>query len=296
MPGNTHKPVLLKESIDYLNLEEGDTIIDATIGLGGHAEAILKKIGSSGKLIGLDIDSSSLDKIKTSLSNYPNVILNHENFSNLDKVLSKLNIKTIDGIIFDLGISSFQLNSPMRGFSFQEDGPLDMRINHNQSITAEKIINTFSEDVLISVFKNYGEEKFSNKIAHLIVNYRKTEKITSTLKLARIITKAIPRLSYNNRRKTLARIFQAIRIKVNHELDSLENGLKIAANYLKPGGRIVVISFHSLEDRIVKSFFKAQNKIKLNILTKKVIIADRSELKYNMRAKSAKLRAAEKLP
>lgn len=296
MPGNTHKPVLLKESIDYLNLEEGDTIIDATIGLGGHAEAILKKIGSSGKLIGLDIDSSSLDKIKTSLSNYPNVILNHENFSNLDKVLSKLNIKTIDGIIFDLGISSFQLNSPMRGFSFQEDGPLDMRINHNQSITAEKIINTFSEEVLISIFKNYGEEKFSNKIAHLIVNYRKTEKITSTLKLARIITKAIPRLSYNNRRKTLARIFQAIRIKVNHELDSLENGLKIAANYLKPGGRIVVISFHSLEDRIVKSFFKAQNKIKLNILTKKVIIADRSELKYNMRAKSAKLRAAEKLP
>lgn len=299
-----HKPVLLKESIYYLNPRMGDVIVDATIGLGGHAKEILEKIGPNGKLIGFDLDSSSLEKSKVKFEKYKNIILINENFSRLEYELKKRGINYIDGILFDFGISSYQLDNPERGFSFQKDGPLDMRINQNQLLTAEKIINTFGKYELENIFKVYGEERYSKKIALFIVETRKKEKIIATKQFAGIIGKAVSTASYNERRNILARIFQAIRIRTNHELENIESGLIAALKLLKPGGRIVVISFHSLEDKIVKNIFNkysdkpnnfSKNELKLEILTKKIITPDPEEIKYNMRSKNSKLRAGKRI-
>ena len=302
MPSEIHKPVLLRESINYLNLKEGDCIVDATIGLGGHSEVILEKIGPKGILIGFDADSSNIEILKSKFSQHRNLILMNENFSQIETALKKINIFKINGILFDFGLSSFQLNSPNRGFSFQNEGPLDMRINQSQSLHAEKIINNCTKNELEEIFKKYGEEKHSKRISWQITESRKKENITSTLHLSKIINKALYKVSYNERRNILARIFQAIRIRVNNELDNIEKGLRSSIKLLSPGGRIVTISFHSLEDKIVKNTFnlytgKYNNlyKKELILITKKVIVPDFEEIKYNSRAKSSKLRAAEKI-
>ena len=286
-----HIPVLLNETLQYLNLNEGSIVIDCTVGEGGHSEEILKRIGPSGFLFGIDQDSEALLKAKKRLSSIgSNFTLINDNFSRISEIRKQFGIPPADAIVADLGISSLQLHLPYRGFSFMKEGPLDMRMNPNAPLTASDVVNGYSEKDLADIIYTFGEERRSRQIAKAIVLYRKNKKIETTTELAGIIEKI-----YRYKRGAIhpaTKTFQALRIFINGELNSLKRFLDDAPDLLKAGGRIAVISYHSLEDRIVKESFKTDERLKR--INKKVIRATHEEILSNRRARSAKLRVAER--
>jgi len=293
-----HVPVLLKEAIDFLAVRRGGTYIDATVGLGGHSLEIAKRLGAPGHLIGFDKDPAALGIARARLgiagvspADWPSVKLNHASFAEIG---NELRPASIDGILADIGLSSLQLNDPARGFSFQADGPLDMRMNPQSERTAEQVVNQVDEVTLANLIYEFGEERRSRRIARAIVRSRP---IRSTAHLAEVVSAAARPMNQAERRIHPATLtFQALRIFVNRELDDLQALLNVAPQLLKPGGRLVIISFHSLEDRIVKDAMREgarQGHYKL--LIKKPVTANEEEVDRNPRARSAKLRAAEKV-
>jgi len=307
MLASNHIPVLLKETIEALAVQPGGRYIDCTLGGGGHAAAILDHSSPGGQLLGIDADPDAIKMSEARLQAYSgSTLLINENFVNLQAICIKYDFLPVHGILFDLGLSSFQLNRDGRGFSFQRKAPLDMRLSPTQEVTAADIVNTSSESELAHFIKTYGEESHSHKIARRIVQERPIE---STLQLARTIEQAIGRR--RGKIHPATRTFQAIRIAVNHELEHLEAALKQAINLLGFEGRLVVISYHSLEDRIVKQFMQQESKdcichpgtptcicghtACLKLINKKVITPSLAEVQLNPRSRSAKLRAAERL-
>jgi 16S rRNA (cytosine1402-N4)-methyltransferase len=272
-----HIPVLKKEVLEYLDPKPNENFIDATFGFGGHSTAIFEKIGPNGRLLGIEVDPEVFKKIMPS----DRLIVVNNTYANLKEIVEKCNFGPAQGILFDLGISSWDLDESKRGFAFSKDEPLDMRFNPDNTLTAEKIVNTWQEREIAQIIWEYGEERFSRVIAKRIIEKRKIKPIETTFDLIALIpTRTNP-----------AKTFQALRIAVNGELDNLKKGLEQAGELLKVGGRIAVISFHSLEDRIVKNFFKNGSFERLN---KKVITASKEELLLNSRSRSAKLRVASK--
>jgi len=291
-----HTPVMLEETIKYLNLKPAKIIVDATIGTAGHSQEILKHILPAGFLIGIDRDKESLNVAKERLKSFSDsCVLVHDNFINLDQILKNLNIQKVDGILFDLGISSFQLDNPERGFSFQEEGPLDMRLDRDSYICAYDLLNNLTEKEISILLWNFGQERWHHRIAQLLVKERQKHPITTTKELSEIVLKAIPYRYQRARIHPATRTFQALRIAVNHELQNLEIALNKAVELLNKGGRICVISFHSLEDRIVKVVFRKFASIGLlKILTPKPLTPKYTEIKENPSSRSSKLRVAER--
>lgn len=305
-----HKPVLLEETIEGLNIKEDGIYVDATLGGGGHTYEILKRV-TKGKVIGIDQDVYAINRAENKLSEFKNFIAYKSNFSNINEILDDLNIDKIDGILFDLGVSSFQLDIPERGFSYNHDAPLDMRMDKSQKISAWHIVNGYDEKELTRIISEYGEENWASRIAKFIVEARETEFIETTGQLVNIIKKAIPAGARQDGPHPAKRTFQAIRIEVNKELEIIEKTIRSAVDRLNIGGRICVISFHSLEDRIVKNTFADLNndcicpkefpkcicdhRRKLNLVNKKPIISIETELEENPRARSAKLRVGERV-
>jgi len=294
-----HIPVMLREVIDYLDLAPGKIIVDATIGTGGHSFEILKKITPGGRLIGLDRDENSLAVCRQRLSEFNGSYeLVHANFVDLDQVLEKLGIAGIDGIVFDLGISTYQLKDIERGFSFQEEGPLDMRMDKSSYITAYDLLNNLDEREISSILWNLGQERWHNRIARLLVQERRVEPISTTSQLADLVMRAIPyryRKSYY-RIHPATRTFQAVRIAVNRELEILESAVKKAVAILKKKAKICVISFHSLEDRAIKHTFRALKAEGLiDIITAKPMTPVESEVAANPSSRSSKFRVAERI-
>ncbi|MFA5088456.1 MAG: 16S rRNA (cytosine(1402)-N(4))-methyltransferase RsmH [Candidatus Omnitrophota bacterium] len=292
-----HIPVMLKEVVENLNLSPGACIVDCTLGLGGHAVAIAKQIGPQGLLIGIDRDEESIRLARESLQQESaRFDIVQDDYRNIDKILDKLGVKKVDGIVFDLGISSYQLSSPARGFSFNSEGPLDMRLDQNSYISAYDIVNSLSEKEISTILRNFGQERWHNRIAHYVVEQRNKKPIASTKDLSDTVLRAIPARFRRQRIHPATRTFQAIRIAVNRELESLEIALEKCINYLKIGGRISVISFHSLEDKIVKEKFRHFNKIgQLSLIVKKPLRPTEEEVRNNGRSRSARLRVAERI-
>ena len=287
--GGSHVPVLLKEAIDFLAIRRGGTYIDATVGLGGHSYEIAKLLGAQGRLIGFDKDPAALGIARQRLSgeDFPQIELMHGSFAEMGE---RCEAASADGILADLGVSSLQFNDAARGFSFQAEGPLDMRMNPHAGNSAEQVVNRLDERTLADVIYEFGEERRSRRIARAIVRSRP---IRSTAHLAEVISAAARSMKYE-RIHPATRTFQALRIFVNRELDDLRELMTIAPQMLKPGGRLVVISFHSLEDRIVKDAIREGAKQSVyRLLTKKPATASEEEIDRNPRARSAKLRAAE---
>jgi 16S rRNA (cytosine1402-N4)-methyltransferase len=303
-----HTPVMLKESLDFLITERAGCYFDGTLGFGGHSAEILKRLSKNGILVATDVDTEAFSFCQKKFSNDARTNLYNINFSLIDVIAKIESIKCFNGVFADLGVSSFQLDNVSAGFTFRSDTKLDMRMDKTKNITAAEIINTFGEEDLANIFYQYGEEKNSRKIARSIVGKRVQKKIETTNELALIINELVPP---NYQRKTLTRVFQALRIYVNDELENLKSFLQNSVNVLKQGGRIVIITYHSLEDRIVKDFFKLESvqslspkedplgivKIdaKLKLITKKPITPSKGEIETNYRSRSAKLRAAERL-
>lgn len=292
-----HKPVMLKEALDYLKVSPGKVIVDATVGTAGHALHIIRDIQPQGALIGIDQDEDSLSIARQRLSDFrDSVTLVHANFKDLDTVLKGLNIKKVDGILFDLGISSFQLENPERGFSFQQEGPLDMRLDRSTYISAYDLLNNLNEDEISAILFRFGEERWHNRIAHRLIEERQRHPISTTSELAGIVMKSMPARYRYHRIHPATRTFQAVRIAVNRELESLELAIGKTFDLLNKNGRLCVISFHSLEDRIVKlSFKKAAAEGKINIITPKPLASSQEEQKTNPSCRSAKLRVAERI-
>ncbi|WP_297446490.1 16S rRNA (cytosine(1402)-N(4))-methyltransferase RsmH [Desulfurobacterium sp.] len=287
-----HPPVLLNESIEFLKAKEGGVFVDATLGGGGHTGAILEA-NPQNRVIAIDRDEEAIDRAIKKLERFGDRFsVYHANFAQIGVVLDEEGIDFVDGILFDLGVSHFQLRGD-RGFSFWKDDPLDMRMDRSQKLTAADVVNTLSERELANIIYRYGEERFSRKIAREIVKRRKEKPIKTTLELAKIVESVIPKKLWAGRKKHPAtKTFQAIRIYVNKELESIEEAIPEAVDRLKPGGRIVVITFHSLEDRIVKELLKERKDLK--IIAKKPVLPTEEEIAANPAARSAKLRAAEK--
>jgi 16S rRNA (cytosine1402-N4)-methyltransferase len=305
-----HISVLLNESISSLNLKENSIVVDATLGYGGHSSNILDRI-NKGYLFAFDQDSEAIrystDRLKNIGTNFTII---KSNFVNMKKELEKLGVNHVDAVLFDLGVSSPQLDDKSRGFSFHEDAKLDMRMDKDQKLSAYEVVNNYSEKELTNIFYKYGEDKFSKNIARKIVEYRKAKKIESTLELVEIIKSAVP-IKYRINKHPARQIFQAIRIEVNHELDVIEPALEQALSLLNVGGRVAVITFHSLEDRIVKNYFKKMTKIdekvkgmpnipeeylpNYKLVINKAITPSEEEIKNNPRARSSKLRVIEKI-
>jgi len=307
MSAPTHIPVLLQETIEALAVQPGGRYIDCTLGSGGHAAAILDRSSPGGQLLGIDTDPEAIEIAKARLETYSSSsLLVNENFVDLEAICIKYDFLPVHGILFDLGLSSLQLNSHNRGFSFQHDAPLDMRLSPSQEVTAADIINTSSETELAHLIKIYGEEGYSHQIARRIVQERP---IKTTRQLVRTIEQAVG--GRRGRLHPATRTFQALRIAVNHELEHLETALKQAINLLGYAGKLVVISYHSLEDRIVKQLMQQESKdcicppgvpicvcghrACLRLINKRVITPSPTEVKFNPRSRSAKLRAAERL-
>jgi len=302
-----HQPVLVKEVVENLLTEQSKIILDATVGAGGHAEAILSKF--KGKLICIDRDQSSLQIAERRLARFKNrVKFGHRRFSQMGDFLSSLNIKEVSGFLFDLGLCSLHLDDPQRGFSFQSEGPLDMRMNQSQPKSATLVVNNYSVSELTMILSKFGQERFSRQIARAIENLRRRSPITTTSQLRSLVESVVnPRY----RIKSLARVFQAIRIEVNDELNELKEGLKTAIGFLAPGGRLGVISYHSLEYGLIKEQMRKESrgcicpphlpicgcgvKATLRIITKKPIVPSAEEREENPRSRSAKLLVAEKL-
>jgi len=307
MSAPTHIPVLVKETIEALAVQPGGRYIDCTLGAGGHAAAILGQSSPGGQLLGIDADPEAIKIARARLEAYSSsTLLINETFANLEAICIKYDFRPVHGILFDLGLSSLQLSDASRGFSFQYDAPLDMRFSPTQEVTAADIINTYSESELAHLIKTYGEEGYSHQIAHYIVNERP---IKTTLQLARIVERATG--SRRGKIHPATKTFQALRIAVNQELDHLKAALKQAINLLGFEGRLVVISYHSLEDRIVKQFMQQESRdcicppgtptcvcghtACLRLVNKRVIIPSSAEVQLNPRSRSAKLRAAERI-
>jgi 16S rRNA (cytosine1402-N4)-methyltransferase len=288
-----HKPVLLKEVLENLITSKSGIYFDATVGTGGHAEAIVSKLEPGGKLICIDRDESSLEIAKKRLDKYKDrVKFGHFCFSRIKDFVLALKIQEISGFLFDLGVSSLHLDDPRRGFSFQSDGPLDMRMDLSQSETASAVVNNYSLSDLTKILFEFGQERFSKKIAGAIVIEREKKQISTTLELRKLVeSKVNPRY----RIKSLARVFQAIRIEVNDELEELRKGLDQAIQLLAPQGRLCVLIYQSLEHQIVKERIKIKSKQTLRMITKKPIVPSAREIEDNPRARSAKLWVAEKL-
>jgi 16S rRNA (cytosine1402-N4)-methyltransferase len=256
-----HKSVLLKETIENLKLKKGAIVVDATLGGGGHSEAILSELGDEGKLVAIDLDLNAIERFKSKIKNQNaklegRISLMNSNFAELENILKEIGIDKVDAIMADLGWSSDQIENPEFGMSFQKEGPLDMRYDKNQELTAQKIINEYSQDDLEKILKEYGEEKLTRIIVKKIIEARNNKAIETTTELAEIIKNALPEKFRHGKIHPATKTFQALRIKVNHELDSLKKFLPQAIDSLKPGGRLAVITFHSLEDRIVKNIFR----------------------------------------
>jgi 16S rRNA (cytosine1402-N4)-methyltransferase len=312
-----HQPVLLKESIEALNLKKGDTVVDATLGGGGHSLEILKKILPAGKLIAIDLDPEAIEKFHKILKDSriklkaENLKVVHVNFAELGEVLFSLKISEASAILADFGISSDQLKDSDRGFSFQKDAPLDMRMNRTSGATAADVVNYLSEKDLERILRDYGDERYARRIAQSIAKQRKIKPIQKTLELASVIEKAIP-YSYKHQKISFAtRTFQALRIEVNKELENIKKFLPQAIDLLRKKGRLAAITFHSGEDRIVKNIFRENargcicppefpvcrcgQKPKIKIITRKPIAPSEEEIRDNPRSRSAKLRVVEKL-
>ncbi len=294
-----HIPVMLHEVIDYLKLSPGQLIVDATLGTGGHSLEILKRITPAGRLIGIDRDEDSIEVCRKTLSGFAGSFeLVHANFADLDHVLGKFGIDKIDGIIFDLGISTFQLKDAQRGFSFQEEGPLDMRLDKGSYISAYDLVNNLNESEISHMLWSFGQERWHNRIAHLLVQERAAQPISSTKQLADLVMRAIPyryRRSYY-RCHPATRTFQAVRIAVNRELEVIESAIKKAVAILGKKARICVISFHSLEDRVVKHTFRSLKADGLiNIVTPKPLTPTAAEVETNPSSRSSKFRVAERI-
>ena len=307
----SHKSVLLNETIEGLNVRKGKIYLDGTLGGAGHSYEILKKLDGTGLLIGIDQDEEALKAAREKLSDFKNVEFFNLNYIDFEKALDELGIEKIDGVLLDIGVSSYQFDNPERGFSYRFDAPLDMRMDKSLEISAKDIVNTYSEDEITEIIKEYGEEKWASRISKFIVQERKNKKIETTFELVEIIKNAIPAGARRNGPHPAKRTFQALRIEVNKELDVLKNSIDKFVHRLNPGGRIAIITFHSLEDRIVKNSFKylekdcicsptspictCNKKREIKIITRKPITASEEELKENNRSHSAKLRIAEKL-
>ena len=292
-----HMPVMLGEVMRYLEPRPGKVIVDATVGTAGHSLEIVGQIAPSGRLIAIDRDRQSLSVASERLSSSGvNCEFVHANFMELDSVLSGLNVSRIDGILFDLGISSYQLEDAQRGFSFQSRGPLDMRLDTDSYISAYDLVNNLNEEEISAMLWNFGQERWHNRIAHLLVKERQRRPISTTAELSDIVLRAIPHRYRSYRIHPATRTFQAVRIAVNRELEALGAAIEKAIALLDKGGRICVISFHSLEDRIVKlSFRKAALDGALKIITLKPLYPSRKELEDNPSSRSAKLRVGERL-
>ncbi|MDE0186148.1 MAG: 16S rRNA (cytosine(1402)-N(4))-methyltransferase RsmH [Candidatus Poribacteria bacterium] len=307
-----HESVLVHEVVEQLQPTNNGRYFDGTVGLGGHAAAILRACSPDGRLLGVDLDLEALSLAKEKLGEFNDrFTLVHEDFVNLDVILKRHSLNDVDGVLFDLGVSSLQLDTSTRGFSFARSGPLDMRMNPNHPLSAEEVVNSSSEEKLADIFWNYGEERNARSVARRIVQSRRTQPVTTTLQLAAIIEDAIPPKARRSRIHNATRVFQALRIYVNDELKRLQLGLDCAVEALAPGGRICVISFHSLEDRIVKQQFQrlscdcvcppklpicvCRHQASLHILTKRPITPRIDEIQKNPRSRSAKLRAAMKI-
>jgi len=295
-----HIPVLLKEVIEGFNPKSNQNYIDCTLGEGGHSLEILKTILPSGKLLGIDFDNRNIDFVKQRFLKEgieeKNFILVNDNFSHLSSIVEKFNFKDISGILFDLGLNSYFLDESKRGFSFRFDEFLDMRFNDKNPLTACDVINTFSEDQLENIFKTLGEEIFAKSIAKQIIEVRKHKEINTTFELNDIVLKSTPIWYHHRKIHPSTKTFMALRIFVNQELENLEKALNVSSEIISLHGKIAVISFHSLEDKIVKQFFKKlvdQNTFKF--VNKKVIIPKWNEIKQNKRSRSAKLRIIEKI-
>ena len=309
MTDSEHEPVLVNEVITALCIQPDGFYLDATFGRGGHSRQILKRLSQSGRLIGLDKDQAAVDHAKITLSQDRRFTCVKSPFEKLDHVLSQtLAGKKLDGILFDLGVSSPQLDQSERGFSFRKDGPLDMRMDQDNALTAAQWLAQAEESELRKVFKQYGEERYAGRIARAIISQREIEPVETTVQLANLIKNVVPTKELDKHPAT--RVFQAIRIRINKELEEIASALPQALKWLKPGGRLVVISFHSLEDRIVKRFFKVQAKgddypqdlpITVDMLNPalkligKPIRPTQVEIDANPRARSAILRVAEKI-
>src|SRR3989338_391835 len=319
-----HKPVLLNEVLNFLNPQKNGVYFDGTFGGGGHATKILEKTHFQSQVIGVDLDADNLNRYQKSSEgssssgtlaevldsselSKKSLVLFHENYKNIKKILEKLHIQKVDGILLDVGCSSFQLDESTRGFSFLRNGPLDMRMDKSENLTAEELVNTLSEKELVRIFFEYGEERMARRIAHEIIKERP---LKTTFELVEII-KRIKGEPHPGHKHPATQVFQALRIAVNGELESLKQALEDGVDVLKVGGRFCVISFHSLEDRLVKQNFaygakacvcpsdfpvcRCNKKQTLKILTKKPLVPKEHEINENIRARSAKLRVAERI-
>lgn len=287
-----HIPVLLKETIEYLNVQPNRNYVDCTLNGGGHAKEILKRNGPNGKVLGIELDKEIFEKIEG--ENVERLIAVNDSYANLEKIVREKEFNNIGGILFDIGMSSYHIDEAKRGFSFNKDEPLIM--SYGNELTAEEIVNNWKEDEIEKILKEYGEEDFSKKIAKKIIERRKGEKIKSTLQLVGIIKEATPGWYHHNKTHFATRTFQALRIAVNDELNNFRSALPQALEIINREGKLVAISFHSLEDRIVKEFLKEKERNgELKILTKKPIVPGEEEIKNNPRSRSSKLRAAIKI-
>lgn len=306
-----HVSVLLNECIEGLNIKENGIYVDGTLGGGGHSSEILKNLSDNGLLIGVDQDKDALKAAGLRLQNYKNVKYVHSNFYNIDSILNNLEIEKIDGMLMDLGVSSYQLDTGDRGFSYMQDAPLDMRMNRDNSLSAYEVVNDYDEEEIYRIIRDYGEEKFAKRIARFIVENREKKAIETTLELVEIIKAAIPAKARREGPHPAKRTFQAIRIEVNSELSILNKAIEDGVNRLNIGGRMAIITFHSLEDRIVKLKFKelatactcpkefpiciCGGKAKVKIISRKAIDPSREEVEENPRSRSAKLRVIERI-
>lgn len=306
-----HKPVLLEEVITGLNIKPGGVYIDCTMGGGGHSSEILKKLSPNGKLIGFDRDEDAVNVCRAKFKNNKNVTVFHANYKDSPQILRENGINHIDGLLIDLGVSSYQIDNGERGFSFLHDGPLDMRMDKRDGLSAFDLVNNYKREDLLKILYNYGEEDNARRIVDNIVKARDVKPIETTFQLRDIIESSFPKKVIYGKGGVSKKTFQAIRIEVNGELVGLDDVLEEFVDMLNPGGRIAVLTFHSLEDRIVKNVFKLEStdcicppktpvcicghKKKINLVNKKPIIADEKELKENSRSSSAKLRIIEKI-
>ena len=305
-----HKPVLLEETIEGLNIKQNGIYVDGTLGGAGHSKEILKRLSPKGLLIGIDRDEAALNAAQENLKEFQNVKYVHGNHDEIEEILDNLGIEQVDGILLDLGVSSYQLDERERGFSYLGNNELDMRMDKTQELTAQKVVNTYSEENLADIIYEYGEERFSRQIARNICEYRKSKEIETTEELVKIIEKSMPSFAKKDGHPA-KRTFQAIRIEVNDEIKPLYNTVRKCIKHLKTEGRLCIITFHSLEDRAVKNaYVDAQGKCTCpkdlpycvcgaksegKIINKKPIIATEEEQAENSRSKSAKLRIFEKI-
>jgi len=306
-----HTSVLLHEAVDGLNINPGGCYVDGTLGGGGHSTQIAESLSSDGRLIAIDRDDFALNYAKKTLEAFSNIHFVKNNFSNIHSVLDELYVDKISGMILDLGVSSFQLDDGERGFSYNHDARLDMRMDKKQKLTAYEVVNTYSLENLTDIIFKYGEENWAKRIAEFIVEARRSSNIETTFQLVEIIKKAIPKKAREEGPHPAKRTFQSIRIEVNKELEVLEQAVADIVDRLEQGGRLAIITFHSLEDRIVKNTFKSLEspcicprdfpmcmcgkKPQIKIITKRPITPSEEELEENHRARSAKLRIAEKI-